>query len=70
MFDSFTSGDTRGAGLGLALVRSFVELHGGDVKMKSTPGTGTSVICHLPEMAAPKGPRVELELSRETVAAS
>ena len=69
MFDSFTSGDTRGAGLGLALVRSFVELHGGDVKMKSTPGTGTSVICHLPETAAPRAPRIELELAPEAAAA-
>jgi len=69
VFDSFTSGDTRGAGLGLALVRSFVELHGGDVKMKSSPGSGTSVICHLPETASPKGPRVELELATEAVAA-
>jgi signal transduction histidine kinase len=69
VFDSFTSGDTRGAGLGLALVRSFVELHGGDVKMKSSPGAGTSVICHLPEMASPKAPRIELELTPEAVAA-
>ncbi len=69
VFDSFTSGDTRGAGLGLALVRSFVELHGGDVKMKSSPGSGTSVICHLPEMASPKGPRVELDLAAEAVPA-
>lgn len=69
VFDSFTSGDTRGAGLGLALVRSFVELHGGDVKMKSSPGTGTSVICHLPETASPKALRAELELGPEAVAA-
>jgi signal transduction histidine kinase len=69
VFDSFTSGDTRGAGLGLALVRSFVELHGGDVKMKSTPGAGTSVICHLPETAAPKAPRPELELTPEAIGA-
>ena len=69
VFDSFTSGDTRGAGLGLALVRSFVELHGGDVKMKSATGAGTTVICHLPETAAPKMPRAELELGPEAVAA-
>jgi signal transduction histidine kinase len=69
VFDSFTSGDTRGAGLGLALVRSFVELHGGDVKMKSSPGSGTSVICHLPEMASPRASRTELELGPEAVAA-
>jgi signal transduction histidine kinase len=47
-FDSFNSGDRRGAGLGLALVRSFVELHGGWVAMTSEPGRGTTVTCHLP----------------------
>lgn len=47
-FDSFNSGDRQGAGLGLALVRSFVELHGGQVMMQSAPGKGTKVICMLP----------------------
>jgi signal transduction histidine kinase len=69
VFDSFNAGDTRGAGLGLALVRSFVELHGGDVKIKSAPGAGTSVICQLPEMASPKASRGELELTPAAVAA-
>jgi signal transduction histidine kinase len=47
-FDSFQSGDRRGAGLGLALVRSFVELHGGWVALASEPGRGVTVTCHLP----------------------
>lgn len=68
VFDSFTSGDTRGAGLGLALVRSFVELHGGDVKMKSSPGTGTAVICHLPEKASPRPLRGDIEPVAATLA--
>ena len=50
-FDSFESGDRRGAGLGLALVRSFVELHGGWVAMTSEPGRGATVTCHLPAQA-------------------
>jgi signal transduction histidine kinase len=37
-----------GAGLGLALVNRFVELHGGWVELASTPGEGTTVTCHLP----------------------
>jgi signal transduction histidine kinase len=35
----------RGPGLGLSLVRSFVELHGGTVAIDSTPGQGTTVTC-------------------------
>ncbi|MFP4003764.1 MAG: PAS-domain containing protein [Alphaproteobacteria bacterium] len=38
----------RGAGVGLALVKSFVELHGGWVTLESEPGKGTRVVCHLP----------------------
>jgi signal transduction histidine kinase len=40
--------DARRAGLGLALVRSFVELHGGWVEMDSVVGRGTRVTCHFP----------------------
>ena len=75
VFEEFrqASGDylrkSEGTGLGLSLSKRFVELHGGDVKMKSTPGTGTSVICHLPETAAPRAPRIELELAPEAAAA-
>ena len=51
-FDSFASGDRRGAGLGLALVRSFIEMHGGWVALASEPGRGATVTCHLPASAA------------------
>jgi signal transduction histidine kinase len=37
-----------GAGLGLALVNRFVELHGGWVELESSPDIGTRVTCHLP----------------------
>jgi signal transduction histidine kinase len=50
-FDSFESGDRRGAGLGLALVKSFVEMHGGWVALSSEPGRGVTVTCHLPVRA-------------------
>jgi signal transduction histidine kinase len=40
--------DHRGTGLGLSLVRSFVELHGGTVTIDSTPGQGTTVTCVFP----------------------
>jgi len=38
----------RGAGLGLSLVRSFVELHGGRVIVDSAVGQGTTVTCEFP----------------------
>jgi signal transduction histidine kinase len=37
-----------GAGLGLALVNRFVELHHGWVELESQAGLGTRVTCHLP----------------------
>ena len=42
----------RGTGLGLSLVRSFVELHGGEVKIDSAIGRGTTVTCIFPTEAA------------------
>jgi signal transduction histidine kinase len=44
-------GRSPGAGLGLSLVRSLVELHGGRVELTSTPGKGTRVVCILPVRA-------------------
>ncbi len=38
----------RGVGLGLSLVRSFVELHGGTVHIDSAAGRGTTVVCIFP----------------------
>jgi signal transduction histidine kinase len=52
VFDKFERGDPTshpvGAGLGLSLVKSFIELHGGRVEIRSTPQQGTSVTCWLP----------------------
>lgn len=53
-FDSFTSSDRRGAGLGLSLVKHFVQLHGGNVGIKSRPGGGTEVVCWIPVEATPQ----------------
>jgi signal transduction histidine kinase len=48
-FESHANGSRhRGAGLGLSLVRSFVELHGGRVRVDSVVGKGTSVTCDFP----------------------
>ncbi len=48
-FESHSNGSRhRGAGLGLSLVRSFVELHGGRVDIDSSAGRGTTVVCTFP----------------------
>ena len=56
VFEKFERGDapggrTAGVGLGLSLVKQIVELHGGRVELDSTPGTGTTVTCIVPEPA-------------------
>jgi signal transduction histidine kinase len=58
VFNRFERGDGQsrnaGAGLGLSLVRSLVELHGGQVELHSVPSGGTKVDCHLPLRAEPE----------------
>lgn len=38
----------QGSGLGLAISKSLVELHGGRMRIRSTPGKGTVVVVRLP----------------------
>jgi len=48
-FETYTIGSRhRGAGLGLSIVRSLVELHGGTVTIESQPNKGTIVSCLFP----------------------
>jgi signal transduction histidine kinase len=54
-FESHTLGTRhRGVGLGLSIVRSFVELHGGRIELDSAPGRGTTVTCVFPADGAPQ----------------
>lgn len=53
IFGSFERGETHGAGeggagLGLTLVKRFIELHNGTVTLDSIPQKGTVVTCRLP----------------------
>jgi signal transduction histidine kinase len=60
-FDRFQArpiiGGHRGPGLGLSIVKSFVELHGGEVELISRVHRGTTVVCRFPA-AGPGGVRL------------
>ncbi|MGZ6970709.1 MAG: sensor histidine kinase [Thermoanaerobaculia bacterium] len=42
----------RGMGIGLALAKAFVELHGGTIQVESQPGRGTTFHIRLPRIAS------------------
>lgn len=49
LFERFRKGrDSRGSGLGLAIARELVRAHGGDVRIESSVGEGTTVTLWLP----------------------
>ena len=49
-FQRIKSDDHQGAGpgLGLTIVKRFIELHGGSVEIRSNKSRGTRVICRIP----------------------
>ncbi len=53
IFERFAKGVTTqenaGAGIGLSLVKSFVEMHGGSVALESKEKVGTTFYCQLPK---------------------
>jgi two-component system heavy metal sensor histidine kinase CusS len=54
--DRSRTASTGGMGLGLAIVRSIAELHGGTARIESEPGRGTRVTLLLPRKAAGQKP--------------
>jgi signal transduction histidine kinase len=66
VFDRFESrshgSGHRGAGLGLSIVKSLAELHGGTVSLNSAPGRGTRVTVLLPLKHEPAGEADELDV--------
>jgi heavy metal sensor kinase len=69
--DRARSRESGGAGLGLAICKSFVTLHGGTICVASTPGVGSTVTVDLPlddgpgrDRAAGNGPSAHVNLPR------
>jgi signal transduction histidine kinase len=53
IFEPFFTTKASGTGLGLAVVRRIVEGHGGEVRVRSTPGTGTTFALRFPLERSP-----------------
>jgi signal transduction histidine kinase len=47
-FDMFFTTKAQGTGLGMAIARSVVERHGGELRLESAPGAGTTATVRLP----------------------
>ena len=52
LFEPFFTTKARGTGLGMAITRNIVELHGGEISVESAVGEGTTVTVTLPVDAA------------------
>jgi signal transduction histidine kinase len=74
IFDRFyrgtNTGEARasGSGLGLSIVRSIVEMHGGEIDVASVVGQGTVFTIDVPR--SPESPRPAVKRDRSAVAAS
>ena len=62
VFDRFVRRDRGGPGVGLALVKALVELHGGWAEVESEPGKGAAFILHVPLSAVREAAPPELKL--------
>ncbi|MBU1383717.1 MAG: PAS-domain containing protein [Alphaproteobacteria bacterium] len=62
VFDRFVKRERGGPGVGLALVKALVELHGGWAEVESEPGKGAAFILPLPLEAAGVAAAPELHL--------
>ena len=61
LFQDFSRGQAQpegasGCGLGLAISRRIVEVHGGSITVKSEPGKGSTFMIHLPAGQTPSTP--------------
>jgi two-component system sensor histidine kinase FlrB len=65
VFEPFFSTRPAGTGLGLAVVKTVAEAHGGDLALHSEDGRGTRIEINLPRVAAVEAPRAAAPAARE-----
>jgi len=51
IFEPYFTTKASGSGVGLAVTRRALELHGGDIRVKSSPGEGTTMVLSFPVRA-------------------
>jgi signal transduction histidine kinase len=47
IFDPYCTGKPGGTGLGLALVKQTIEMHGGSIELVNTPGGGATFVVRM-----------------------
>ncbi|HEV3363276.1 MAG TPA: response regulator [Acidimicrobiia bacterium] len=71
VFEEFQqAGQREGSGLGLALSRSFIELHGGTLRLDSELGVGSTFIFTLPLAEAPTHERASAPVQDQSAGAA
>jgi two-component system sensor histidine kinase HydH len=55
VFDPYFTTKSSGTGLGLAIVHNIIEAHGGEIRIESQAGRGTTVVLFFPERAEEGG---------------
>jgi two-component system sensor histidine kinase SenX3 len=70
IFDKFYRGSEpfirriRGSGIGLAITKNVAEMHGGEVKVHSEPGKGSTFTLRIPLRKAPGDSKYEIRDSK------
>jgi two-component system, NtrC family, sensor kinase len=67
IFQTFYTTKESGTGLGLAISRDIVETHGGELRVRSEPGTGSTFEVSLPFAPAEEAPQVGLVENRKRI---
>lgn len=67
VFDPFVTTRPQGTGLGLAVVKSIVEKHGGQIRLESQHGRGTSITMRIPIYQAQAGEKTNIDDAEKEV---